>query len=50
VGEVAREPISDVIEVPCIWETLTLTGQVLHVFNGVGPDAASGNFTNYTDS
>ena len=49
VGEVALEPISDVIEVPCIGETLTLTGQVLHVFNGVGPGAASGNYTTYTD-
>jgi hypothetical protein len=49
VGEVVREAISDVIEVPCIGETLTLTGEVLHVFNGVGPGAASGNFTNYTD-
>jgi hypothetical protein len=49
VGEVVREPISDVIEVPCIGEVLTLTGEALHVFNGVGPDAATGNFTNFTD-
>ena len=49
VGEVVREPISDVIEVPCIEEVLTLTGEVLHVFNGVGPDVATGNFTNFTD-
>jgi len=49
VGEVVREPISDVIEVPCIEGTLTLTGQVVHVFNGVGPGTASGNFTSYTD-
>jgi hypothetical protein len=49
LGEVSREPISDVIEVPCIGEVLTLTGEALHIFNGVGPDAASGNFTNYTD-
>lgn len=28
---------------------LTLTGETLHVFNGVGPDAGTGNFTNYTD-
>lgn len=49
VGEVVREAISDVIEVPCIGETLTLTGEVLHVFNGAGQGAASGNFTNYTD-
>jgi hypothetical protein len=49
VGEVVREPISDVIEVPCIGEALTLTGEALHVFNGVGPGAATGNFTSYTD-
>ncbi len=49
VGEVVREPISDVIENPCTGELLTLTGEALHVFNGVGPGAASGNFTNYTD-
>ena len=49
VGEVVRKPILDVIEVPCIGEVLTLTGEALHIFNGVGPDAASGLFTNYTD-
>jgi hypothetical protein len=49
LGEVVREPISDVIENPCTGELLTLTGEALHVFNGVGPGAASGNFTNYTD-
>jgi len=49
VGEVVREPISDVIENPCTGELLTLTGEALHVFNGVGPGAESGNFTHYTD-
>jgi hypothetical protein len=49
VGEVVREPISDVIENPCTGELVTLTAEALHVFNGAGPGAESGNYTNWTD-
>ena len=28
---------------------MTVTGEELHVFNGVGPDVETGNFTNFTD-
>lgn len=49
VGEIVRQPLSFVIDNPCNGELVTLTGEELHVFNGVGPDAETGNFTNFTD-
>lgn len=49
VGEIVRQPLSFVIDNPCNGELVTLTGEELHVFNGVGPGVESGNFTNFTD-
>jgi hypothetical protein len=47
-GEVVRQPLSFVIDNPCNGELVTLTGEELHVFNGVDP-TLEGNFTNFTD-
>jgi hypothetical protein len=47
-GEVVRQPISDVIENPCNGEQVTLSGEELHVFNGVDP-TLQGDFTNFED-
>lgn len=49
VGEVVRQSVSFVIDNPCNGELVTLTGEELHVFNGVGPGVETGNFTNFTD-
>jgi hypothetical protein len=49
VEEIVRQPVSDVIDNPCTGEVLTFTGEEMHVFNGVGPDVETGNFTNFTD-
>jgi hypothetical protein len=48
VGEVVRQSVSFVIDNPCNGELVTLTGEELHVFNGVDP-TLEGNFTNFTD-
>jgi hypothetical protein len=49
VGEIVRQPVSIVIDNPCNGELVTVTGEETHVFNGVGPDVETGNFTNFTD-
>ena len=49
VGEIVRQPLSFVIDNPCNGELVTVTGEELHVFNGVGPGVETGNFTNFTD-
>src|SRR5215210_4227586 len=49
VGEIVRQPLSFVIDNPCDGELVTVTGEEMHVFNGVGPDVETGNFTNFTD-
>jgi hypothetical protein len=48
VGEVVRQSVSFVIDNPCNGELVTVTGEELHVFNGVDP-TLGGNFTNVTD-
>jgi hypothetical protein len=47
-GEIVRQSLSFVIDNPCNGELVTLTGEELHVFNGVDP-TLEGNFTNSTD-
>jgi hypothetical protein len=42
--------ISDVFDNPCNGELVQITGESVHIFNGVGEDAESGDFTNFQDS
>ena len=48
VGEVLRQALSFVVN-GCNGELVTITGEQLHVFNGVGPGVETGNYTNFTD-